>query len=291
MTPPLRRMLLCAALVVPVALVPACGKKNSGTSSGSGTDTPPPGGLPGGRRPGPPVADDSSSSAASGPIVTAGWNDQRLAAARQNSQNNLKQIAIAFHNYEATMGTFPAGIYDKAGKTVHLSWRVAILPYVEQNALYKEFNFDEPWDSEHNKKLLAKMPKLYAAPGTEPEKGLTYYRSFTGQGTPLNPQPGRPSNAPPGVPNAAAGLRITGITDGTSNTLLVVEARDPVPWTKPDELAYDPAKPAPKLGGVFEAGANVAMCDGSTRFLSKSIDEKTLRGVITANGGEIIQIP
>ena len=135
------------------------------------------------------------------------------------------------------------------------------------------------------------MPKIYAAPGTEPDKGLTYYRSFTGPGTPLNPQPGRAFDVPPKFGNMARGLPFTQITDGTSNTLLLVEARDPVPWTKPDELAYDPAKPAPKLGGVFEAGANVAMCDGSTRFLSKSIDEKTLRGAITANGGEIIQIP
>src|SRR5205807_9981011 len=101
------------------------GKKNPGTS-GSGTDTPPPDGQ--GRRAFPRPEPEGSEPDASGPIVTAGWPDLRLAAARQTSKNNLQQIALAFHNYHDTMNALPAGIYDKAGKTLTLSWRVAILP-------------------------------------------------------------------------------------------------------------------------------------------------------------------
>ncbi len=85
----------------------------------------------------------------------------RVAAARMNSINNLKQLVLAMHNYHDVYGQFPAdATYDKAGKPL-LSWRVAILPYIEQDNLYKQFHLDEPWDSDHNKKLLEQMPPLY----------------------------------------------------------------------------------------------------------------------------------
>src|SRR5438093_7201056 len=82
--------------------------------------------------------------------------------ARQTSVNNLKQLALAMHNYHDTYGHLPpAALKNKKGKPL-LSWRVALLPFVEEDKLYKEFRLDEPWDSAHNKKLLAKMPKLFA---------------------------------------------------------------------------------------------------------------------------------
>jgi hypothetical protein len=278
------RRLLVVSLLALVAILPACGKKNTGTTSNySG----PPPGPTGDERP--PIKSDAGSATPSPPILIAAGSP-RTAAARAASELNLKQIALAFANFESTFGSFPAGIYDKAGQKMNLSWRVAILPFVEQQALYQQFKFDEPWDSDSNKKLIEKMPKLYAAPTTDPERGLTYYRGFTGRGTVLDPQPGRPGGAP-GNPNNAFGLKLLQITDGTSNTVAVAEARDPVIWTKPDELAYDAAKPVPKLGGVFDSGFHVAFCDGTVRFLPKTIDEKTLRALITANGGEVVQIP
>jgi hypothetical protein len=270
-------------LLALVALLPACGKKNSGTTSG-GSEPPPPGPT-GDERP--PVKGDGGTP--SPPILIA-TGSPRAAAAREQSTVNLKQIALAFQNFEITFGMFPAGIYDKTGQKMQLSWRVAILPFIEQDQLYRQFKFDEPWDSDHNKKLIEKMPKLYAAPTTEPSDGKTYYRAFTGPGTALNPQPGRPGGGP-GIPNNAFGMRVTQITDGTSNTLSVAEARDPVIWTKPDELVYDASKPVPKLGGVFDSGFNAAFCDASVKFLPKTIDEKTLRALITATGGEVVQIP
>jgi prepilin-type processing-associated H-X9-DG protein len=282
---PLRRLALCVPFLALVALVPACGKKNTGTTN---PNPGPPPGPTGDERP--PVKPGSDSTSAASPPIVIAAGSPRAAAARANSEGNLKQIALAFANFESTFGSFPAGIYDKAGQKMNLSWRVAILPFVEQQALYQQFKFDEPWDSDNNKRLIEKMPKMYAVQGTEPTDGKTYYRGFTGRGTVLDPQPGRPGGAP-GNPNNAFGLKLLQITDGTSNTLAVAEARDPVIWTKPDELVYDPNKPVPKLGGVFGTGFNAAFCDGSVKYLPTTTDEKILRALITANGGETIQLP
>src|SRR5205085_6442284 len=127
----------------------------------------------------------------------------REAASRMRGQNNLKQLAIAFHNYNSAYDTFPQAIYSKDKKKALLSWRVALLPYVEQNELYKQFKLDEPWDSETNKKLAEKMPKVYAPVRGKAEKNTTFYTMFAGEGAALNPKKKR---------------RITNFTDGTCNT-------------------------------------------------------------------------
>lgn len=196
------------------------------------------------------------------------------AAAAQQSANNLKQIGLAMHNYHDTNNQFPpAAVCDKKGKP-QLSWRVLILPYIEQEALYKEFKLDEPWDSENNKKLIAKMPKIYAIPGAKPDSTDTHYRVFVGNGAGFD---------------WIMGGKITGISDGTSNTLMVVTAATAVPWTKPDELEYDPEKDMSKLiGFVVNGKAQVAMFDGSVRTLSKLPSKETLHALITRNGGEVI---
>jgi hypothetical protein len=280
MPSPLRRVLLGAAFLALVAAVPACDKKKP-----TPPDSSPPPGPTGDERPPVKPQSDSTGAAASPPILIAAGSP-RTAAARANSEGNLKQIALAFHNVEATYGSgFPAGVYDASGKKLGLSWRVVILPYIEQDQLYRQFKMDEPWDSPNNKKLIEKMPKAYAVQGQDPAEGKTYYRSFTGPGTVFPPPAGGRAGQP------AFGLKLPQITDGTSTTLAVVEARDPVVWTKPDELVYDAGQPVPKVGGVFGEGFTVAFCDGSTRFLPKSIDEKTLRALITATGGEVVQIP
>ena len=216
------------------------------------------------------------------PIFAKG--SPRMAAARQISVNNLKQIALAFHNHESAYQFFPAGLYDATGKKAGLSWRVAILPFIEQDALYRQFKLDEPWDGENNKKLIAKMPKIYA-PANVDTKGYTFYRAFSGEGTIMPPPKGGKAGEP------VRGAKISDITDGTSNTIMVAEAGEAVIWTKPDELSYDAKKPVPKLGGIFETDFNVAMCDGSVRFMKPDINEKVLRAIITANGGEVVEIP
>jgi hypothetical protein len=195
----------------------------------------------------------------------------QTAAARARSQNNLKQLGLALHNYHDTYNVFPAAaICDKKGKPL-LSWRVAILPYVEQDNLYKEFKLDEPWDSEHNKKLIDKMPKLYALPYTEGRPGETHYRVFVGNGA---------------VFDMVQGTRITQITDGTSNTLLAFEASEATPWTKPDEIEFDPTKPLHKhFRFEKDTVCNILMGDGSVRAVSKTITDDILKLLIQKDDG------
>ncbi len=199
----------------------------------------------------------------------------RQAAQRAQSVNNLKQIGLAMHNYHATYNEFPAeAICDKAGKPL-LSWRVAILPFIEQQELYNEFHLDEPWDSPHNKPLLDKMPAVYRSTRNQPnDPNSTFYQVFVGKGA---------------LFNKAEGVQLQTITDGTSNTIMAFEAGKAVPWSKPEDIEYDPEKPLPMFGGPgFAGGFNAAFADGSVHFLSNSIDKMVLHALITRAGGEVI---
>ncbi len=209
---------------------------------------------------------------------TAAITKAREAASRAVSTNNLKQIVLAMHNYADAYGAgFPAqAICDKNGKPL-LSWRVAILPFIDQSELYQQFHLDEAWDSPHNKTLVEKMPRTYAPVGTAAEgaaKGTTFYQVFVGGGALFE------TAKPRGIPS---------ITDGTSSTILAVEASEAVPWSAPIDLNFDPDKELPKVGGtLFEDGFCTAFADGSVKFLKANIDERTLRKLITAAGGEVI---
>ena len=207
----------------------------------------------------------------------------RLAAAKVVSQNNLKQIAIALQNYAATYGALPPPAIMDAKGTPLLSWRVAILPFIEQNDLYKQFRLDEPWDSEHNKQLLVQMPSTYDAQGQIAPRGFSLYRSFVGPGTAFEHKPRKATNDPRGL------SLNTEFPDGLEKTLLVVEAAEPVPWTKPDEIRYDSDATAamPPIGGwAFSGISHAAFVNGQVEPLDISMEESTLRALITRNGGE-----
>jgi hypothetical protein len=209
-------------------------------------------------------------------------------AARRNQEqktdnaNKLKQIVLAMHTYHDAYKRFPThAIYSKDNKTPLLSWRVAILPFIGEEALYSQFRLDEPWDSTHNKALLSRMPTAYAAPaGLEAsDPTTTYFQVFTGPNTVFDGPRGKP---------------LTFITDGTSNTFLVVDAGTAVPWTKPEDLPFVPTGPLPKLGGRFNDGFHAALADGSVAFIRAGrpcATDANLRAMITANGGEIIIPP
>ncbi len=203
----------------------------------------------------------------------------RQAAARMQDQNNLKQIALAMHNYESAYGRFPsAAICDATGKPL-LSWRVAILPYIEQENLYRQFDLTKPWDHPQNKALIARMPQIYLHPQApkDLEAGKTHYRVFVGK--------------PPALFDLKTGSRLSSITDGTSNTLMCVEAAEPVIWTKPEPLVAEPGKPLPKISTLFPGGFNALFGDGSVRFLPSDLSGATLRALITRSGGEVIDLP
>jgi hypothetical protein len=194
------------------------------------------------------------------------------------ASNNLRQLALALHNYHDTMGTFPAvANFDKQNKPL-LSWRVHLLPYLEQDGLYKEFHLDEPWDSEHNKKLIARMPALYACPGGKAGAGKTSFLAPVGKTTAFTGE--------------AKVLRMADFTDGTSNTILLVEASDEhaVIWTKPDDFPYDPKMPAKGLGGHYEGGFLAAFADGSVHHLRDTIAKEKLNALFTRAGGEVVAL-
>ena len=188
-------------------------------------------------------------------------------------KNNLKQFALAMHNMHDVFGRFPDddGI-DNENKG-NLSWRVWMLPYLEQAALYEQFHLDEPWDSDHNKTLIEKMPAIFESPGVT-EKGRTSVHVFTGEGAPFAGDKG------PGMQN---------ITDGTSNTIMMVLAgADKADvWTKPGGLDFDPEDPLKALGKIDEQFL-VALMDGSVRSLSADINPVSLTSLITQAGGEVI---
>jgi WD40 repeat protein/tRNA A-37 threonylcarbamoyl transferase component Bud32 len=192
----------------------------------------------------------------------------RAAASRSRVVPQMQTIVVATVNFaDSNGGALPTAITGKDGRPL-LSWRVALLPYVGQDPLYKEFHLDEPWDSPHNIKLLDRMPPVYSV---EPDgKGTTTpFQVLVGPDTPFPPD--RPLTYP------------AGFHDGTSNTILVAEAAEPVPWTKPADLPYDTNKPLPRLGAAA-AGFYVGMADGHVRFVRRSVSEKTLRAAVTPAG-------
>ncbi|GIW80321.1 MAG: hypothetical protein KatS3mg105_2128 [Gemmatales bacterium] len=190
-----------------------------------------------------------------------------------DTQNNLKMIGLAFHDYHDTYGEFPRAAITRGGGKPLLSWRVAILPFIGQGQLYRQFKLDEPWDSPHNKKLLAKMPKVFETPGRKAPPGETYFRVFTGKGAIFD---GDKPIALGAIANA----------DGTSNTILVVEAAESVPWTKPSGLPFGKGEILKLVGRPGEKTILVLFADGSVRSIPR--DEGLLRKMITAFGGEAI---
>ena len=124
------------------------------------------------------------------------------------------------------------------------------------------------------------MPKIFAPP-RESTNGYTFYRGFTGPNTWLPQQ----QSARPG--QAIMGVKFAQITDGLSNTILVAEAYDPVIWTKPEEVQFDPKAP-PKLGGVFAGGFVAGMGDTSVRFVRNTISPRILASAIQINDGDIV---
>lgn len=194
----------------------------------------------------------------------------REAARRAQASNNLKQVMLGFHNYHDIRRRFPGqAITDKEGKKL-LSWRVEILPYVGQPELYRQFKKDEPWDSEHNKKLLNSMPDVFRNPNSA-EISATNILAVTGKGTAFDGKTGK---------------KFSEFRDGTSNTIMFVEANKYVPWTKPEEFEVDWDDPLSGLGGVRPGIFQAGFADGSTRAIANSVDAELLKSLFRINDGQ-----
>lgn len=192
------------------------------------------------------------------------------------AQNNLKQIGIAFHGYADTHNDkWADDLTDKDGRVL-LSWRVALLPYLDEEKLYKEFKLDEPWDSEHNKKLVARMPKIFAPVRGKAKPGATYYQRFVGKGAIFDQK--------------GAAFTLPTLPDGTSNTALVVEAGNPVIWTQPTDLPFNEKAPLPELGGLFAGDFHMLLGDGSVYRVTKGFDQDEMKKVIMPADGMVVDL-
>jgi hypothetical protein len=205
--------------------------------------------------------------------VSEGW---------MGSLFHIREIGSAIQSYHDANGHLPpAVVRDKEGRPLY-SWRVLILPYIEEGSLFEQFRLDEPWDSPHNSSLAKSTPRCYRLWGGN-DDGQTHCQVFTGKGTAFE----------------HPGLTFSDFPDGLGNTLFVVQASETVPWSKPVDLIYDPAAPLPNFGTGqrkpihflcrvvgSRPGFTACFADGSGRFIRASTDEKLIRALITRNGGE-----
>jgi type II secretory pathway pseudopilin PulG len=188
----------------------------------------------------------------------------REAARRATSMDKMQQIARAMHAYAQTHNTLPPAYQaDNNGKSL-LSWRVLILPYLKADKLYEQFHLDEPWDSEHNKKMIAQMPAVYRSPGSNDSSlGKTNYLTVRGKDTLFSGGKGTPFDK--------AGGRI-------AHTIMTVEVADPnaVVWTRPDDLTYAPQTHLQGVVGLRPGGFLAGFGDCSVRFIASTIDARVL---------------
>ena len=200
--------------------------------------------------------------------IAAGRAGSRGAARRAQCTNNLKMIALGMHNYMTSEQFFPKpAITGKAGKPL-LSWRVAILPFIDQHPLYNKFKLDEPWDSPHNKALIKEMPLDVPVPESVRRRG---------DDDDLSRAHRQRCHVRERQEHRARRMSPTGLP----TQLMVVEGKEPVPWTKPDaELVFDPAAP-PSLYGAGSShigGFNALFADGSVRSVGTSINAGRVPG-------------
>jgi hypothetical protein len=236
----------------------------------------------------------------------------REAAKRMETSNHLKYIGLAMHNYHDVYKTLPPSgvIYEPTGDEgsvepqLGLSWRVRILPFIEQSALYDEFDQHVPWDHPNNARLIERMPEIYKSPNRPDDDGKTVYLGI------VYPQDLDPANLPddryqaflrgtafdhgPLARRSLRGMptvRFMDVTDGTSNTIAVVEADadQAVIWTKPDDWEFRLDNPARGLGGMRPMGFMALMLDGSTTFIRSDLDPDNLRRLFSRADGQVIE--
>ncbi len=212
-----------------------------------------------------------SNARAAGPLPAA--HDP---AKTEETREKLARLARGMRAYHDHYKHFPpAVVLGPDGKTPQ-SWRVALLPFLGDDArrVYAQYKPDQPWDSPANKKLLDQMPDVFRSPYDDPKSTESAFYVLVGRGT---------------VFEGSKGVKLSEIIDDASMTLLIVEARRNVPWTKPEDLAYDPKKPILELGGFVQGVFSGAMADGSSHTFTKRVRAIVLRGLIERNDGHSLK--
>ena len=209
-------------------------------------------------------------------VVKPTVNKARVTREQTEALMHARDIVLAMHNYaDANKRLPPTAIKDEDGKPL-LSWRVAILPYMNQRNLYKQFRLDEPWDSPHNRKAATLVPVQYLSrvPG-DPEGSRTQWVMPSGENV-----VGRPD-----------GIQFRDFTDGTSNTIMLVRSTPEaaVLWTKPDDLNIDLSSPAKGIFSEEQTSTIIVLADSYARWISNKTDKRSLRALFTVDGGEIVR--
>jgi hypothetical protein len=191
-------------------------------------------------------------------------------------RQNLKEIALAFHNYHDTYQCFPpAYVPDEDGKPMH-SWRVLVLEFMRDptaKQVYKQYDFSQPWNSPRNLASASQIPSVYRSPFRRDSKLTTNYMVITGPGT---------------IFEAGKRRSFRHVLDGTSNTLLAVEVvNSNITWTEPKDLDYgvmplsiNASQNGDCISSDHPDGAFVALADGSVRLLPKDLSPGVLRLLI-----------
>lgn len=224
-------------------------------------------------------------------LILPAISSVRGASRRNACVSNMKQLAMSLLNYESDHGRFPpAYIADAAGRPMH-SWRVLILPYLDNKVLYDRYDFEEPWDSPNNKRLVtnASLYPYFECPTHYSEPRLCHYFAIVGKRTMWPPDRRRKHSE---------------VRDGHFNTILYIEApHKRIPWAKPEDLSFDEAvkllSDPPKdehFGhevdeGFFykpSSGINVAFVDGHVHLLRLPISRDQATALLTVDGGELL---
>jgi type II secretory pathway pseudopilin PulG len=212
-------------------------------------------------------------------------NHHHGAARRTVCQNNLRQLVLAMHNYQSAYGKLPPPYtVDANGKPLH-SWRVLLLPFLDEGDLYNAIDLSKPWDDPVNLQFAPQMPDVFKCPNFKPVRNdkipeaMTSYVAVVGKETIWNP--------------TAGGLSFDNVTDGSSNTIMILESvANRVNWMSPQDLDFNKIVDDPQTGACdlpdsdHPGGGQVALIDGSVRFITADNTAESIKAAITVAGGE-----
>lgn len=209
----------------------------------------------------------------------AGWyglERSRDSSRRTQNIKNLRTIAAALHSYNDRLKILPAAsIHNPKTQQPLLSWRVAILEELNEMELAKSIRMDESWDSEHNRKFWDRMPKVFQMPG-KANDGNTYYQVFRGKRAVFQ--------------DGLLGTKYPWVTQGTSNTIMFVEAANPVNWMKPGDIHFqmDEAELMKHVGNHWgDDTFHAVFVDGTVHSLKRAMPATTLQALVIRDGNDV----